>query len=246
MLVAASTALVSAPVGAAVIFSNVSGDLSAAVPSTQYGPQVSDLSRDSGNRDRVIYTTVQAAGAVRSISLLLANGDYTGRSLTFSFHGIGVGGTRTLPPMFSETLAIGPVNDVGNGWGVAIFNLAGVFDFGSGSTRAFGVGESATSSPASLFTVPLAQYVTNASSLITRDYDVPVSDVTIQNFVRPVVTNGPTVKHGLAFELNDASIESTVPEAATWALMIAGFGMVGSAMRRASYVSARRNRLIQA
>ena len=37
---------------------------------------------------------------------------------------------------------------------------------------------------------------------------------------------------GIAYEVDTVSLNNAVPEPATWALMIAGFGMVGAAVRR--------------
>lgn len=54
-----------------------------------------------------------------------------------------------------------------------------------------------------------------------------------------VITGLRFVATGVAFEIDDVAGQlasdgsgSTVPEPATWALMLAGFGMVGAAARR--------------
>lgn len=46
------------------------------------------------------------------------------------------------------------------------------------------------------------------------------------------VTSVKFISDGVAFEFDDVAISAAVPEASTWAMLIAGFGVVGFAMRR--------------
>ena len=48
------------------------------------------------------------------------------------------------------------------------------------------------------------------------------------------VTSMQFISNGVAFEFDDVAISAAVPEASTWAMLIAGFGIVGAAMRRRS------------
>jgi uncharacterized protein YraI len=47
-----------------------------------------------------------------------------------------------------------------------------------------------------------------------------------------VITGLKFTSTGVAFEIDDITAAGAVPEPATWAMLIAGFGLVGAAMRR--------------
>lgn len=47
-----------------------------------------------------------------------------------------------------------------------------------------------------------------------------------------VITGLKFISTGVAFEIDDIAAAGVVPEPATWAMLIAGFGLVGTAMRR--------------
>lgn len=47
-----------------------------------------------------------------------------------------------------------------------------------------------------------------------------------------VITGLKFTSTGVAFEIDDIAAAGAIPEPATWAMLIAGFGLVGSAMRR--------------
>ena len=51
-------------------------------------------------------------------------------------------------------------------------------------------------------------------------------------FSRTVKNNGNGETNGLIFTLGSVGVPHAVPEPATWAMMIAGFGLAGAAMRR--------------
>ena len=48
----------------------------------------------------------------------------------------------------------------------------------------------------------------------------------------PLADAGSSLSYGLPFTINGTVVTSGVPEPATWAMMIVGFGLVGGAMRR--------------
>jgi hypothetical protein len=54
-----------------------------------------------------------------------------------------------------------------------------------------------------------------------------------------VITGLKFTSTGIAFEIDDISAQAAVPEPATWAMLIAGFGLVGVAMRRQRLVPVR-------
>jgi hypothetical protein len=54
-----------------------------------------------------------------------------------------------------------------------------------------------------------------------------------------VITGLKFTSTGVAFEIDDIAVAGVIPEPASWALMIAGFGLVGAAMRRQRLAPAR-------
>ena len=100
--------------------------------------------------------------------------------------------------------------------------VQGTFTFFNGGTQvgSFGYGSTTSSQLASF-----AALFPPSNTSIT--FDSFTDDLTITDLVQPATLDGANFTYSL-----DTAIGAAVPEPASWAMMIGGFGLVGAATRR--------------
>jgi hypothetical protein len=80
-------------------------------------------------------------------------------------------------------------------------------------------------------------FTLSGSTLINQNFgnqSLPSTNRRVTFFAEgdEVITGLKFTSTGVAFEIDDIAVAGVVPEPATWAMLIAGFGLVGAAMRR--------------
>ncbi len=77
----------------------------------------------------------------------------------------------------------------------------------------------------------------NALAIDLSDFGIAANG-TVSSLSVTFISGGATTSTSLVGALNSASVGGAVPEPATWAMLIAGFGLVGAAVRRRAAVAA--------
>ena len=185
---------------------------------------------------------------------LLANGNFenTGFGGTGSYYNLGnTGADHAVPADFGFAVPVNNVDIIANGAYTPFLATGGAYNLdlvGYGSTGA--ISQTFNTVLGRVYTVSL-DYTVNGGG--TADVSVDGGSIgtivgtgTWQNFATSFVGTGSGVTFAITetvggnsggVVLDNVSV-TAIPEPATWALMIAGFGMVGFAARRRAALAA--------